>query len=97
MSEPVAAASPPASSQAVTALVLGILGTICCPFLGPVAWFLSNSELRAIQEARSPKAGEGLATAGKVLGIIGTLWILLFLLWIFFMGGMVVLSHIFSR
>lgn len=81
-----------ASTQAITSLVLGILGVICCGILAPVAWYLGNQELKAIQEGRSPVAGETLAKIGKILGIIGSILLVLSLLWIFFAGGMAVIQ-----
>jgi uncharacterized membrane protein YjgN (DUF898 family) len=92
-------ANPPgqpqsSSTQAVTALVLGILGVVCCGLLAPIAWYLGNQEQKAIREGRSPAAGEGLAKAAVILGIIGTILLVLSLLWIFFMGGMAILQGI---
>lgn len=81
-----------ASTQAITALVLGILGIFCCGLLAPVAWYLGNQEVKAIREGRSPVAGEGLAKAGMIMGIIGSILLVLSILWIFFMGGMAVLQ-----
>jgi len=86
------------STQAITALVLGILSIVtCCGILGPIAWYLGNQELKAIQEGRSPATGEGVAKAGKILGMLGTLWMVLVVLWIFFMGGMVILQGLMNR
>lgn len=87
-------APPASSSQAVTALVLGILGIVCCGFLAPIAWYLGNQELRAIREGRSAASGEGLAKAAQILGIIGTVLLVLTVLWIFFAGGMAILQGI---
>ena len=87
-------APPASSSQAVTALVLGILGIVCCGFLAPIAWYLGNQELRAIREGRAPATGEGLAKAAQILGIIGTVLLVLTVLWIFFAGGMAILQGI---
>ena len=81
-----------ASSQATTALVLGIIGLICCNLLAPVAWYMGNKELQAIRSGLSSPAGEGTAKAGMVLGIIGTIFLILGIIWIFFMGGMAILS-----
>jgi len=86
------------STQAITALVLGILSIVtCCGILGPIAWYLGNQELKAIQEGRSPASGEGVAKAGKILGMLGTLWMVLVVLWIFFMGGMVILQGLMNQ
>lgn len=82
-----------ASTQAVTSLVLGILSIVtCCGILAPIAWYIGNQEIKAIREGRSSAAGEGLAKAGMILGIIGTLWMAMILLWIFFWGGLTILS-----
>jgi Domain of unknown function (DUF4190) len=100
MSQPLAMPPPPPpppapasqSTQAVVALVLGILGLICCSLMAPVAWYLGVAEGRAIREGRSPAGGQGLATAGKILGIIGTVFMVFIVLWIVFMGGLAVLQ-----
>jgi hypothetical protein len=81
-----------ASSQAITALVLGIVGFVCCQLAAPVAWYLGNQELRSIREGRSSPAGQGMATAGKILGIIGTVLFVLTCIWIFFFGGMAMIE-----
>lgn len=86
-----------ASSQAVTALVLGIVGIVCCAFCAPVAWYMGGQELKAIQEGRSSFAGQGMAKAGQILGIIGTILMVLWILWIFFMGGMAILQGMANR
>jgi uncharacterized membrane protein YjgN (DUF898 family) len=80
------------STQAITSLVLGILGVICCGLLAPIAWFLGAQETKAIREGRSPVAGEGLAKAGMILGIIGSIILVLSICWIFFMGGMAIVQ-----
>jgi uncharacterized membrane protein YjgN (DUF898 family) len=85
---------PASSSQAITSLVLGILGVVCCSFLSPIAWYMGNQELQAIRQGRAPATGEGLAKAGQILGIIGTVLLGLTVLWVFFAGGMAVLQGI---
>ena len=82
-----------ASSQAITALILGIIGILpCCNILAPIAWYLGNKEVKAIRAGVSSPAGQGMATAGMILGIIGTIFLVLGFIWAFFMGGMAVLS-----
>jgi hypothetical protein len=81
-----------ASTNATVSLVLGVLGVICCALLAPFAWYLGNQELKAIQAGASPAAGDGIARAGMVLGIVGVVLLGMQLIWIFFMGGMVMLS-----
>ena len=78
------------SNTPVISLVLGILGIICCGLLAPVAWIMGSQELKAIKAGTSPASGEGMAKAGMILGIIGTVLLLFGILWIFFAGGMAV-------
>ncbi len=63
---------PPNDDQATLALVLGIIGCIFCWFLGPVALFIGNSSRQRIANSGGTLGGAGLATAGMILGIIGT-------------------------
>lgn len=63
----------PASSRAITALVLGILSIVCTGFLtGIPAIIIGNMELKAIKSGHSTKSSEGLARVGFILGIVGT-------------------------
>jgi hypothetical protein len=80
------------SSRATTSLILGILGFVCCQLCAPFAWYMGNQEIKAIKAGQSPAAGQGFATAGMVLGIIGTIFLVFGILWIFFFGGMAILS-----
>lgn len=69
----------PEQSGAVGALVTGILGLICCQLASPFAWKLGSDEIKAIDAGRRPPKDRGLAMAGKILGIIGTLLMVLML------------------
>ena len=62
------------STQAIIALVLGILSMPCfCGFItGIPAIIVGHLELKAIREGRSATSNQGLAKWGFVLGIIGT-------------------------
>jgi hypothetical protein len=53
-------------------LVLGILSIVVCQILGPFAWKMGNDELKAIAERRRSPEGQGMAQAGKICGIVGT-------------------------
>lgn len=87
-----AAPAQKSSSKGTTALVLGIIGIVCCGFLGPVAWILGKQELAAIAAGQSPASGEGVAKAGMILGIIATILLAFGLLWILFFGGMAIVQ-----
>lgn len=73
---------PQSSGQATTALVLGILGLLCCQLLGPFAWYIGNKELKAISAGVAPRSGEGTAKAGMILGIVATCLLGLALVWL---------------
>ncbi len=66
-------AAATAGTGATVAFVLGILSVVGMPFLGPVAWILGR---RAVQAAdgtdETAGSNRGVALAGMVLGIIGT-------------------------
>ncbi len=93
---PPPATAAAASTRAVTSLVLGILSIVCCGLCGPFAWHLGNQELVAIRAGSAPPGGETWATAGKILGIIGSVLLVISLLgivlWVFSFGGMMLLQ-----
>jgi hypothetical protein len=92
VSVPPALPGEPPSSNATTALVLGIIGAVasmgsccCCLFVvpgvcSPLAWYLGRLELAAIREGRSSAAGHGSAQAGMILGMIGSGLLLLYVI-----------------
>lgn len=83
----------PESSQATTALVLGILGIVICGVLAPFAWNIGNKELAAIDAGRRDPSNRGTANAGRILGIIGTVLLGIGLvLFVLFIGGVFVLD-----
>ncbi len=59
-------------SQATTILVLGILSLVLCQVLGPFAWVMGNKELAGIDAGRRAPENRGTAQAGRILGIIST-------------------------
>lgn len=91
MNEPVAPTAP-SSNRGTIALVLGIISIVCCAFVGPVAWYLGKKELNAIAAGQAPASGEGVAKAGMILGIIGTVLFLFGILWVLFFGGLAVVQ-----
>jgi hypothetical protein len=77
--------SPQNAPGAVAALVLGILGILICPLLGPFAWVYGRKGEQAVDASGGALAGRGLATTGKVLGIVATLLIVLLLVALLFL------------
>lgn len=79
-----------ASSNAVIALVLGILSFIACSILSAIpAWIVGKKELNAIDAGRSPQAGRTMAKIGMWLGIIN---VILFIIGMIFVAFAVMLG-----
>lgn len=69
----------PNSPYAVPSLVLGIVGVFCA-ITGPVSLGLGIAAIKQIDAEPHRYRGRGLAIGGIVMGAIGTLWMLLFIL-----------------
>ncbi|MBM3500755.1 MAG: DUF4190 domain-containing protein [Armatimonadetes bacterium] len=65
--------SPEVQQRATTALVIGVIGLLCCNILGPVALFMGLSAKR--------EGAEGTATAAIVLGALGCASMVLGIIW----------------
>ena len=74
---------PPKHHSATTAMVLGIVavgGGLMCwlpLFVSPFAWVTGSRAIRDIDASNGTQSGRGEAMAGKVLGIIGTVLLVL--------------------
>ena len=74
------------SSNGTLILVLGILSLICLPILGPVAWILGNNAINAgVDESQ-----RGTINAGRICGIIGTVFMVIGVIYWIFVGSAVV-------
>jgi hypothetical protein len=69
--------SYPEASQSTVVLVLGIMGLIVCQVLAPVAWYMGSQEVTAIDTGRRDPSGRSTANAGRILGIIGTVFLII--------------------
>lgn len=56
----------------VLSLVLGIIGVVLCSLCAPFAWKLGKDAEAAVDASGGRLGGRGLATAGKILGMVGT-------------------------
>lgn len=83
-------APAPSSSNATLSLILGIVGIVFCQLCAPFAWNIGLKAEREIDASGGTLDGRGLATAGKIMGIIGT--VLLICLVLFFVVGIVMLG-----
>jgi hypothetical protein len=70
--------APPKHTDATTSMVLGIVavaGMFVCGIpvlIAPFAWYLGAKAVREIDASAGTLSGRGEATAGKILGIVGT-------------------------
>lgn len=79
----------------VWALVLGILGLVCCGFFTAVpAIILGKKSKEAAAQGQATNGA--LGQAGLVLGWIGIAFGVLYLLWLFAFGGLAVISEMSS-
>ncbi len=76
-------APPPRDDgDAVTIFVLGLCGLLVCQLLAPIAWVKGNTYRTTCR--MMDVQPNGLATAGWILGIIGTVILGLSFLWVAF-------------
>jgi len=78
-------------SRGGTILALGILSLVVCAILGPIAWAMGNEELRRIAAGQTPPDAQGNVTGGRICGIIGTVLMILgviFVIFAFVIGAM---------
>ena len=72
--------APANHPRTTTILVLGILSLVVCGVLGPFAWVMGNRALREIdasQMTAQPLGGREAVNVGRILGIIGTVLLVL--------------------
>jgi hypothetical protein len=68
-----------AGTNAIIALVAGILSYVFCPFImGIVAWIMGKGELGKIDRGESSEAGRTMAKIGMWLGIVNVALSVLF-------------------
>ena len=67
---------------AVLSLVLGIVGIVLCQIAGPFAWAIGRRAEDAASAEPNRYTGKDMATAGKILGIIGTVLLALIVLFV---------------
>jgi hypothetical protein len=66
--------------QSTMVLVLGILSLLLCQVVGPFAWVMGNRALREIDASGGQIGGRGTVQAGRICGIIATIFLALGLL-----------------
>lgn len=58
-------------------LTLGILGFACCQLFSVAAWVMGHADMKEIKAGRMDPEGRGLTQAGMIIGIIGTVLMIL--------------------
>ena len=78
--------------RGITILVLGILSVVCCSPLGIAAWLMGNTALKEIDAEPGRYGNRQIVQIGRILGIIGVVFLVLSIIWIFFLGGLTMIS-----
>ncbi|MFM1890716.1 MAG: hypothetical protein RLZZ565_1473 [Planctomycetota bacterium] len=73
--------------RGTTVLVMGILSLVICAPLGIAAWIMGKGDLAKIDAGLMDPSGRGTTQAGMVLGIIGTVLLVLQLI-----GGVLIVA-----
>jgi hypothetical protein len=78
--------------KGITILVLGILSVVCCSPLGIAAFLMGNTALKEIDAQPGRYSNRQIVQIGRILGIVGMVFLALSLLWVIFFGGLAALS-----
>ena len=70
--------------QGTLILILGILSIVCIQLLGPVAWIMGNKAIAQIDANPSAYTNRGTVNAGRICGIVGTVLLVLGIIWAIF-------------
>lgn len=80
----------PSHPKGMTVLVLGIISVVLAPICGPFAWSMGRNALREIDAAPMAYSNRGEVNAGMILGIVGTVILILTLVLLLFYVLMIV-------
>jgi hypothetical protein len=89
---PATGGGPVDHPKGMTILILGILSLVCCSPLGIAAWLMGNGALKEIDANPQAYSNRQIVQIGRILGIIGTVILILSVIWIVFLGGLAVLT-----
>ncbi|MFC8528469.1 DUF4190 domain-containing protein [Nocardia sp. NPDC057227] len=64
--------------NATAILFLGAVSILCCGLAGPVAWAMGRRALDQIEESGGAYGGRAQVVVGYVLGIVGTVLMVIF-------------------
>jgi uncharacterized Tic20 family protein len=83
--------APPNNQNALISMILGIVGFVTCGITGPFAIWLARKGKREIAASGGTQGGDGMATAGLILGIIDLFFLVgvfLYVLFVIVLVGM---------
>ena len=86
---------PPSHQQAITVMVLGIVGLVACQVISPFAWVMGNRVVGEIDASGGRVGGRTEANVGRILGIVGSALLglsLVLVLGVFVLGGLLSLG-----
>jgi hypothetical protein len=86
------AGGPVDHPKGMTVLILGILSLVCCSPLGIAAFVMGNNALKEIDAQPGRYGNRQIVQIGRILGIIGMVFLALTLVWFLFLGGLAALS-----
>ena len=86
------AGGPVDHPKGITILILGILSLVCCSPLGIVALVMGNNALKEIDAQPGRYANRQIVQIGRILGIIGIVFLAISIIWFLFVGGLAAIS-----
>ncbi len=57
-------------------IIAWVLFPLTTPICGPIAWSMGNSDLANMRAGQMDRSGEGMVQAGRILGMVGTIAVL---------------------
>lgn len=78
--------------KGMTILILGILSLVCCSPLGIAAFVMGNTALKEIDAQPGRYGNRQIVQIGRILGIIGMVFLVLSIIWFVFLGGLAAIS-----
>lgn len=94
--DPFPAAAPPPwgvpatynHPRGTTVLVLGVLSVVVLPILGPFAWAMGQAAIKEVDSSGVPAANRSMLVGGMITGIIGTVFLVVGMLWFLAVVGL---------
>jgi hypothetical protein len=74
----------PNNQNALISLILGLVGFVTCGITGPFAIWLARKGKNEIRQSGGTQGGDGMATAGLILGIIDVVFLVVVVLYFIF-------------